>query len=124
MLRNTHFCRVSSTKSVECLVDGSDPQNDTKQKVSAKDTFCVYKILRNKPRHRAIVIVGIGHIVGVELQLVVIEVEDRSLREHAIGIRSFTTFHLYHKPRNMILHMNHNSVFNLTTQLLACRKKW
>ena len=57
------------------------------------DTFCAYtEILREKPRHGAIVLVGIRHIVGVELELVVIEVEDRRLREVAIRIRSFTTF--------------------------------
>lgn len=39
-----------------------------------------------------VVLVRIRHIVGVELELVVVEVEDRRLREVTIRIQSFTTF--------------------------------
>lgn len=62
------------------------------QKVSHKDTFCAYKILRNEARHGAIVLIRIRHIVGVELELVVIPVEDRRLGEVVIRIRSFYYF--------------------------------
>ena len=103
-------------------MDGFVLSND-KAKGIRKDTFCAYWILRKEPRDGAIVVVGIGHIVRVELELAIIEVEDGSLRKDAIRIRSFTTFHPSHKPRNMIFHMNHNSVFYSVTRLLACFKK-
>lgn len=48
-----------------------------------------YKLhLRSKPRHRATVSAGTGHIVGAEPQLAAIEAEDRSLREGSTSTRS------------------------------------
>jgi len=52
--------------------------------------------LRSEARGRAIVVVGIGDVVRVELDLVVVEVEVRSVVEDIIaGIGEFAFIHLY-----------------------------
>lgn len=48
--------------------------------------FCILETLREKPRGRAIVLVGIVNIVRVELDLVVVEVEVGSLVEGTIDL--------------------------------------
>ena len=59
-----------------------------KQKVSDLDTFCFMKErLRREAGHRTIVLVGIVEPVHVELQLVVVEVEDRGVSEALIVVR-------------------------------------
>lgn len=50
------------------------------------------KKLREERRHRAIVVVGIVDEVRVELDLVIVEVEDRRVVEPTIGIRIIITF--------------------------------
>lgn len=62
------------------------------------DTFSVLiERLRKEGRHRAIVVVGIVEPVGVELDLAVVEVEDRRVREVAIGIRNIASAHPGHQ---------------------------
>ncbi len=46
-------------------------------------------MLRKKRGRRAVVVVGIGDIVRVELELIVVEVEDRCLGEGILVVRSF-----------------------------------
>lgn len=100
----------------ECSVGGLSLVRLNKIKGIRKGyLLSLLKILRKKPRHRPVILIGIRHIVGVELELVVIEVEDRGVPELVIRIRSFTTSHPWHKLRNTILQMNHNSVLYLTT---------
>jgi len=60
-------------------------------------------IFRNEPRSRPIVVVRVVDPVGVELDLAVVEVEDRSVRKRAIGIRIIVFIHLCHQNLNMIL---------------------
>ena len=52
------------------------------------DALSCREIFRDEPRGRAIVLVGVVNPVGVELDLAVVEVEDRRVREHAIGVRN------------------------------------
>lgn len=53
--------------------------------------------LREKRRSGAIVGVGVVAPVGVELDLAVVEVEDRRVREVAIGIRIIVSVHPGHQ---------------------------
>ena len=51
--------------------------------------------LRETERGRAIVVVGIGHVLRVELDLIVVEVEVRGVIEHVIAvIGKFAHVHL------------------------------
>ena len=51
--------------------------------------------LRDEERRRAIVVIGIGHMLRVELELVVVEVEVRSVVEDVIAIvGEFAFIHL------------------------------
>ena len=54
--------------------------------------------LRDESRHRAIVVVGIVDPVGVELDLAIVEVEDRRVVELTIGIRIIITFVRLYSP--------------------------
>jgi len=49
--------------------------------------FDVLGKLREKRRHRPVVVVAIANLVGVELQPIIVEVEDRGVGEIAIGLR-------------------------------------
>ena len=59
--------------------------------------------LREKRGRRAIVVVGIVDIVRVELDLVVVEVEVRSVIEANIGIRIFVFVHPCHRSFKLFL---------------------
>lgn len=52
--------------------------------------------LRDEARGRAVVVVGIDDVVRVELELAVVEVEDRRVRELAIGLKVIVSTHLTH----------------------------
>ncbi len=86
-------------KSVECLVVGYDQvvQQDSK-KVSFQIPFCrVLERLRNESRSGTIVAVRIVEPVRVELDLAVVEVEDRGVIEADIGIRRIVPTHPCHQ---------------------------
>lgn len=50
------------------------------------DAPSCWEIFRDEARRGAIVLVGVVNPVGVELDLAVVEVEDRRVRENAIGV--------------------------------------
>ena len=52
------------------------------------DTFCDVERLRKETRGRPVVVVRVVGPVVVELDLAIVELEDRGVREVAIGIRS------------------------------------
>jgi hypothetical protein len=53
--------------------------------------------LREEARRGAIVLVGVVEVVGVELQLVVVEVEDRCLHELVVRVRTIAPTHSHHR---------------------------
>ena len=53
--------------------------------------------LREEGRRGTVVVVGVVVPVGVELDLAVVEVEDRRVREVAIGVRIIAPTHLCHQ---------------------------
>ena len=59
--------------------------------------FLAVERLREEGRRGAMVLVGIVVPVGVELDLAVVEVEDRRVREVAIGVRIIAPIHLCHQ---------------------------
>ena len=61
------------------------------------------KRLRNGTGGRAIVVVGIVEPVGVELELAVVEVEDRRVLELAISIRIIVFTHPCHRSLKVVL---------------------
>lgn len=61
------------------------------------------KIIRNGTGGRAIVVVGIVEPVGVELELAVVEVEDRRVLELAISIRIIVFTHPRHQSLRVVL---------------------
>lgn len=56
-----------------------------------EDTFCDTERLRKEGRSGTVVVVRVVGPVGVELELAVVELEVRSVREVAIGIRSIAS---------------------------------
>jgi len=65
--------------------------------------FITKGIFRNEPRSGPIVVVRIVDPVSVELDLAIVEVEDRRVRKGAIGIRIIVFIHLCHQNLNIIL---------------------
>ncbi len=59
--------------------------------------------LRNETGGRPVVVVRIRHVVRVELDLVVVEVEVRGLVEADIGIRIFVSTHPCHRSLKVVL---------------------
>lgn len=79
-------------RSAECWVDGSDqPHQFANTKGIRVDTFCDVERLRKERRRGTIVVVRIVDRVRVELDLVVVELEVRGVREVAVGIRSIAS---------------------------------
>jgi len=80
-------------KSVECLADGYDQLSRANKRASHKDALRLFikKRLRKKGRRGPVVVIGIVNPVSVELDLAVIEVEVRGVREVVIGVRIITT---------------------------------
>ncbi len=76
--------------------------------------FCEEE-LRNEAGGGTIVVISIRHIVRIELKLVIIEVQDRSLREHTIAIRKSTSIHLHHQNLK-----RHRSLLIPVFYLIAC----
>ena len=71
---------------------------EIKQKASVMDTFCSFlERLRKKTRHRPIIVVRIVDPVRVELDLAVVEVEVRSVREITVGVRIIAFVRLCHQ---------------------------
>ena len=77
---------------------------DTVQQIISKvppifgGTFTILgKRLRKQARRGAIVVVGVVNVVGVELHLVVVEVEDRRLHELAVRIRTIAFARSHHR---------------------------
>ena len=52
------------------------------------DAPSCWEIFRDEPRSRTIVLVGVVNPVGIELDLAVVEVEDRRVGELAVGVRN------------------------------------
>lgn len=87
-------------RSVECSVAGFDPLRLRSRKgIRFADTLSCRERLREEGRSGAIVLVGVDVPVGVELDLAVVEVEveDRRVREVAIGVRIIAPIHLWHQ---------------------------
>src|SRR3989344_1550504 len=57
--------------------------------------------LREEGRRGTVVVVGIVEPVGVELHPVVVEVEDRRVREVAIGLRRIVSTHPCHRTSSL-----------------------
>lgn len=72
-------------KSDGCLAAGLNQLARHAKRSHIASVF-VRKTLQEEPRGRAIVLIGIADLVRVELDLVVVEVEVRSLVEHAIAL--------------------------------------
>ncbi len=85
-------------RSAVCSAAGFDPLRLGKRKgIRFADTLSCRERLRDKGRSGTIVLVGVVVPVGVELDLAVVEVEDRRVREVAIGIRIIAPTHLCHQ---------------------------
>lgn len=67
------------------------------------DTFSDLERLRNESRGRPVVLVGIVDPVVVELDLTVVEVEDRGVREVAISVRIIARVRPCHRNSKVIL---------------------
>jgi len=68
-------------KSVACSVAGFDPPSLTNRKgIRFADTLSAVERLREEGRSGTVVLVGVVVPVGVELDLAVVEVEDRCVR--------------------------------------------
>ena len=50
-------------------------------------SFAYEERLRNKPRRRTILLVGIARVVSVEVKLAIVPVEDRGVHEITITVR-------------------------------------
>jgi hypothetical protein len=77
-----------------------DPINETMKqcpRINRGHSHRLGQRLREEARHGAIVLVGVVNVVGVELQLVVVEVEDRRLHELAVRIRTIAPAHSRHR---------------------------
>ena len=61
------------------------------------NAFCIWERLRGDAGSRTIVVVRVVEIVGVELDLVVVEVEVRSVVELTITIEIFVFIHPCHR---------------------------
>ena len=75
-------------KSGECSEDGYDQQELDNTKGIHMDTFCDVERLRKETRGRPVVVVRVVSPLRVELDLAIVELEVRGVREVAIGIRS------------------------------------
>lgn len=60
-------------------------------------SFVYEKRLRNKPRGRTILLVGIVRPVGVEVKLAIVPVEDRSVHELTVAIGILLLSIRYHQ---------------------------
>ena len=82
-----------------------------------KDAFSDKERLREERRRGTVVLVGIVDLVRVELDLAVVEVEDRRVREVAIGIRIIALIHLCHQALNFTSRWKRNYML-LTLNLI------
>ena len=78
-------------KSAECLVVGFvryliNRITATQKAFRSERLLMLEERLRAEPRGRAIVVVGIGHMLRVKVDLVVVEVEVRSVVEGIVPI--------------------------------------
>ena len=61
------------------------------------DAPSCWEIFRDEARRGTVVLVGVVNPVGVELDLAVVEVEDRRVRENAISVRIIASAHPWHQ---------------------------
>ena len=68
------------------------------------DAFHFEERLRQKPRRRTILLVGIVRPVVVEVELAIVPVEDRSVDELTIRVRNFAFIHPSHQRSKVTAH--------------------
>lgn len=113
-------------KSAECSAAGSNPPNADKRKgIHFVDTLSSWERLREEGRSGTVVLVGVVEPVGVELDLAVVEVEDRRVREVAIGVRNIVPVRPCHQTLSFTSCWKQAytlSVLNLIRRYLSCDK--
>ncbi len=79
----------------------------------SKNSSTQGSLLRDKTGSRTVVVVGIVDPVGVELDIVVVELEVRGLREVAIGIGKFAFVRPCHQTSNLTSRWKRNYMFSI-----------